>query len=338
MTKPSIRILAACAALASAAPVLTSTAPARAQAAATQGVAAQTAPSGPADAAALKRARESFELANKLYDANKYPQAEAAYLIAWKIKKSFDVAGNFGNLEADMNKPRNAAEYLAYALREFPAGGKPALRDALIKRLGEVTKLVGVLRLTSSKPGAEMFVDGVSLGVSPLADEVYLEPGTHIIEARLDGFMPAQMTVTAVKGKTDQQELTPLPPPGANKTVLIAGGVLAGVGVLAGGALLGISTTKKGSAADVAAASAMGGCPAGGSGATAGACKNVADALSSRKTLANVGLWTLVGGGVVGVGTLIYGLAGGSKAPRTGVRVLPVVTGDGGGLVVGGSF
>ena len=36
------------------------------------------------------------------------------------------------------------------------------------------------------------------------------------------------------------------------------------------------------------------------------------------------------------MGTLIYGLAGGSKAARTGVLVLPVVTGDGGGLVAGG--
>lgn len=331
MTNPSFRILAVCAALS--APALMSSAPALAQGA----PAAPAAPGGVVDAASLKKARDLFEQANALYDANKYPQAEAAYLGAWKIKKSFDVAGNFGNLEADMNKPRNAAEYLSFALREFPAGGKPALRDALLKRLGEVTKLVGVVRIQVSRPGAEVFVDGASLGPSPIQTEVFLDPGTHTAEARLEGFVPAPITFIAARGKAADLTLTLVPLPGASKTVLIAGGVIAGVGVVAGGALMGISTTRKGTAADVAQAKKVG-CPAGGTGATTGACKNLAAAVSTRNALANAGLWTLVGGGVVGVGTLIYGLAGGSKAPRTGVVVLPVVTGDGGGLVAGGTF
>ena len=324
MHTPRLCLLAVCAALA--VPTLTSTA-AHAQAPAVDG-------------ANLAKQRKIFEFGNKLYDEGKHQQAEAAYLEAWALKKSYDLAGNLGNLEADMNKPRFAAEYLSYALREFPAGGKPALRDALVKRLGEVSKLVGVLRVTTSKPGAEVFVDGVSVGVSPLPGDVYLDPGTHTIEARLDGFMPVQMTVTAVKGKTDAQELALEPPPGASKPVLIAGGVLAGLGVIAGGALLGISSTKKPSAADVATLKAQGSiCPVGGTGAT-GLCKTVADTLKSKDTLSTAGIGAMVGGGVVAVGTLIYGLVGGAKAPRsaTGVRVLPMVTGDGAGLVVGGSF
>ena len=330
MTNHHIHTLAVCAALTASA--LTSSA--RAQGA--PPTSAQAAPTATVNAASLDKARDLFTQANALYDVNKYPQAEAAYQAAWKIKKSFDLAGNFGNLEADMNKPRSAAELLSFAVREFPAGGKPAVRDALVKRLGEVLKLVGTLRLTVNKPGAEVFLDGVSVGSAPIQGDVYLDPGTHNVEARLDGLMPAQVTFTAAKGKSQGVELTLVPPPGASTPVLVAGGAVAGAGVVAGAVLLGVSFTKKGSAADLASSKQVG-CPVAGTGAM-GACKNVANAVTSRNALANAGLWALVGGGVAGVSTLIYGLAGGSKAPRTGVRVLPVVTGDGGGLVVGGTF
>src|SRR5262245_37052937 len=195
MTNQRLRILAVCAALV--APALTSNQPVHAQGA------PSPAQQADAEAAALNKSRELFQQANKLYDEGKYPQAEALYLQAWKLKKSYDVAGNLGNLEADMNKPRAAAEYLSFAVREFPAGGRPALRDALIKRLSEVSKLVGTLRFQVNKPGAEVFLDGHSIGTAPLPGEVFVDPGSHSVEARLEGFPPLLMTVSVAKGKSE---------------------------------------------------------------------------------------------------------------------------------------
>ena len=44
--------------------------------------------------------------------------------------------------------------------------------------------------------------------------------------------------------------------------------------------------------------------------------------LNAKSTRGSAGVWTIVGGGGVGLATLIYGLAGGAKAaPRTAVRV-----------------
>ena len=123
---------------------------------------------------------------------------------------------------------------------------------------------------------------------------------------------------------------------GVNQRVLIGGGTVGGAGVVVGGALLAIFAYKKGSDADFAQARQTG-CPRHGIGAT-GACKTLADTLATHDALANAGLWTLVSGGLVGALTLVYGLAGGSRAPRTAVRVLPAVTGNGGGLLVGGTF
>ena len=105
-----------------------------------------------------------------------------------------------------------------------------------------------------------------------------------------------------------------------------------------GAVLLGVSASKGGTITDLAAKVKTTGCPGDPAKAT-GDCADLDSAINGKARLGNAGIWTLVGGGVVGVGTLIYGLAGGSKAPSsTAMRVVPVFTAEGGGLVVGGAF
>lgn len=334
MTNRSFQILAVCAALA--APALTSTHEARAQAAGAQGQSSQK-----VDAAALAKARETFQQANKLYDEGKFPQAERLYEEAWKIKKSYDLAGNYGNLLADMAKPRPAAMLLSFAIKEFPAGGKPALREALVKRLGEVKRLIGTLRVTVNAPRADgpapkadIYIDGHQVEND---DEIYVDPSLHTVEARADGYMPASEQITAHKGKTVDVSLTLVPPKGANKGVLVAGSVIAGVSILTGAVLLGVGASKSSTISGLQSElKATGGCP---TDTTGGKCEELRSAASSRTTLGSAGVGMLVGGAAVGVATIIYAAAASGKAPpRTGLRVLPVVTGDSGGLWLSGAF
>ena len=325
-----LRLLAVCAALA--VPALASVPRAAAQ---------PTAQGGPAqvDAAALAKQRDLFQQANKLWDEGKFPQAEALYKQAWAMKKSYDVAGNYGNLLADMGKPRPAAELLSFALREFPAGGRPALRDALLKRLGEVTRLVGTLRIEVKQPEAEVFLDGQPVGKAPLTGDIYVDSGTHQIEARKQGFFPAQETIEIAKGKSLTVKLALREPQGPNKTIVYAGGGVAGAALIAGAVLTAIGATKK---TDDLRSTALrqGGCPAFAEAQPAGACADLKAAINSKATLTTAGVYTLVGGAAVGVATLVYGFVGGEKAPAASarLRVLPVVGGDGAGLVVGGTF
>ena len=121
--------------------------------------------------------------------------------------------------------------------------------------------------------------------------------------------------------------------------MLIAGGVLAGVAVIAGGALLGVvglrrrrrhlgpgerqddhrhvPTLRRG---------------------PDGRLRHLKSDLSAKSTLGSTGVWLLVGGGVVGLGTLLYGLVAGQRAAPSAVTVTPVLTGRGGGLFAGGTF
>jgi hypothetical protein len=323
MNHTTLNILAVCAALA--APALAST-PAWAQKA-------------PPTADLLARQRALFDQGNKAYDQGRQADAERFYIEAWNLKKSFDVAGNFGNLEADLKKWRFAGELLSYAIREFPAGGKPALREDLLKRMAEVQQHVGSLRIQVNRPGAEVFVDGTSVGTSPLPFEIYVDPGNHLVEARLPDFPPAQASVPTTKGP-------PLDVPlfiygkGANKGVVVAGAVITGLAAIAGGVFTGLWASKGSDAKSLAGKVPMNdACVAGGVSPQPNAtCTSLVSALNSQATFGTVAVGSFVGAGVVGLATLTYGLVGARNARSTGLIIAPTVTAQGGGLFVGGSF
>src|SRR5262245_32653538 len=46
-----------------------------------------------------ERAAVLYREGNALYDHEKFVEAEAKYQIAWDMQRSFDVAGNLGNVE-----------------------------------------------------------------------------------------------------------------------------------------------------------------------------------------------------------------------------------------------
>jgi hypothetical protein len=155
----------------------------------------------------LDLARKAFDVGNGLHDRGMLSEAEDVYLVAWKLKKSYDVAANLGNVEADLKHPGRAAAFLAFALREFPVGGKPSLRESLAKLLAEVRQQVGALRVQLNVPGAEVLVDGVSLGSFPLPDDVFVEPGPHRILAKAAGYRDAQATAKVAKGQAQEVRL-----------------------------------------------------------------------------------------------------------------------------------
>ncbi|WP_437279879.1 PEGA domain-containing protein [Sorangium sp. So ce375] len=151
--------------------------------------------------------RALFEQGNARYDERRWAEARDAYLAAWKLKRSYDVAANLGDVELVLGDAPSAAEHLAYALREFPAGGKPALRETLTKRFEEARAKVGTLVVRTDVEGARVFVDGTLRGLTPLADPVFVEPGAHVISVEHEGYETQKMTAQLGAGGTIEKEL-----------------------------------------------------------------------------------------------------------------------------------
>ncbi|MGK4007416.1 PEGA domain-containing protein [Sorangium sp. So ce1036] len=140
-------------------------------------------------------------------------EAEAALESAWELSPTFDMAYNLGNTKYQMKKHREAAQHLSYALRNWPlikaaARLKPIAEQRLAEqRLAESRPLVGAVTVAVSAAGAEVLVDGKAMGKASLEGEVFVEPGEHQVEARLQGHAPASQTVRVEKAGTAKVEL-----------------------------------------------------------------------------------------------------------------------------------
>ena len=163
---------------------------------------------GPIGTEASQKADEFFRQGKELYKSGKLKEAHDAYRSAWALKRSYDIASNLGNTEIQLGLKRDAAEHYAFCIRNFPSSGGKTQLDHAKERFEQARKDVGALLLKVGADGAELFVDGKSVGRSPLAEEVFVEPGERSIEAKLAGHEPAKMSVRVSTGSTQTIPIT----------------------------------------------------------------------------------------------------------------------------------
>jgi hypothetical protein len=172
---------------------------------------------GSASEGDAERAEAAFREGNRAFAVGDYHAAFSAYRQAWSLKQAFDIACNLGRTEVELSLYRDAAEHLDYCLRTFSVSSRGEVRDAN-KRFHDlfvrVRAEVSALSIDARPAGAEITVDGASYGVSPLGHDIFLDPGTHRVRARLPGFQADERSVVAEAGGTLSVSLTlsQLPP------------------------------------------------------------------------------------------------------------------------------
>lgn len=169
-------------------------------------------------AEASQKADDLFRIGKEQYKTGKLRDAYASYRGAWVLKQSYDIAANLANTELLLGMKRDAAEHFAMCLRTFAATGSKAQQEVVKKQFDEARKEIGALLIKVSVDGAEVLVDGKSVGRAPLRGEVFVEPGPRTVEAKLSGYEPAKQALQAERGAETQTvtlELSVLkaPPP-----------------------------------------------------------------------------------------------------------------------------
>jgi hypothetical protein len=102
---------------------------------------------------------------------------------------------------------------LSFALRSFPASGKPENRALLEASFATVKAEVGTLSIDVSVNGANVSVDGRLLGISPIKEPVFVDPGKRTIDVTLDEYSPSHKTVDAAKGSSQEVKILLIPKP-----------------------------------------------------------------------------------------------------------------------------
>lgn len=141
------------------------------------------APAPDADAAA----RDAYRRGAERYKAGKYREAISAFETADRLKPSPALQFNIGQAWEKLGDAESALAAFARYLRRDPAAPN---REAVRKTVQSLeARLAGtgrqMLHVTTDPPGAELSVDGVAAGRSPL-DAAY-PPGSHALVAAAPG-------------------------------------------------------------------------------------------------------------------------------------------------------
>jgi hypothetical protein len=303
--------------------------------------------------------------------------ARAALLTAWSMKQSYDTAGNLGSVEYELGMMRDAAEHLAFCARNFPAVRDQAQTEKLTRveeLLAKARREVGSMRVRVTDSdgveltGVEILVDGKAVGLTPLPDEVFVEPGPRVISARQTGYVSGEKRIEAAKGGAESvtivlasaRDASKAPPGGADKAVtakksgaVIAAGAGAAAAFIGVGVGFHLASNAKSQDATATweelrgAGNNRGACLDPGNAAR---CDELRRAHDGGELFRGIAIGGYVAGGVLAVGTLVYALmpggapAGstsdqGSRAtPSRSLRAFVSVTPGGGGAVLQGRF
>lgn len=133
-----------------------------------------------------ERAAALFKQGNSLHRKGLYGDALKKYRQARAIFPSYRIDLNIGGALDAMGRHVEAAVFLETFLLKA-AGAAPDITDKVQRRLAELRRKLGRVRVTSDVDGVEILADARSVGRTPLKVEVYFRPGSHRLTARRPG-------------------------------------------------------------------------------------------------------------------------------------------------------
>ena len=89
--------------------------------------------------------------------------------------------------------------------------GDEKLREKVQARLAIAKRDLGTLWVRVNVERADVIVDGVSVGTAPLPGEIFVEPGTRMVEAKSTGYVPTRVATLVQKGGEASVELVLAP-------------------------------------------------------------------------------------------------------------------------------
>jgi len=278
-----------------------------------------------------RQVRELMHEGAVKFAAGDWEGARFAYFKAWDLKRHPALAANMAAAEIKLELYREAAEHLKYALKFIPLV-QTDKRDAVQEQLNECRAHLTALTIATNVAGANVTVDTVRVGPSPITDEVLVSPGKHKIEASRHGYQFASREVSTDAGQALSVSIelqpesqvpesasrapAPVSPESHGKVsartwALVGGGVATAVSL---GVAVVYRLKSNGDANDadslqsqlVASSTAPGGACTGSS--RSSLCNSLQDKLDAFDRERNVSTGAFVASGVLGIATLATAL------------------------------
>jgi hypothetical protein len=121
---------------------------------------------------------------------------EASYVLEPRTSVLFNIAMCQKALLLYVESIETFEKYRAQAGKDI----KPERKAEIEEQIRELTSLLTKLEVSDAPDGAGVYVDGTKKATCPLDEPISLNPGSHVIEVKRDGFEPFRKEVKADKG------------------------------------------------------------------------------------------------------------------------------------------
>jgi hypothetical protein len=153
------------------------------------------APAAPAADDKVGQAKVHFERGLQLYDEGAYDGARVEFERAYASSPTYKILYNLGLVQKQQSDYVGALRNFEAYLTEGGSNVPQVRRDELAREIPALKARIGTVTVTTNVPDADVAVDDVPVGKSPLKEPVLVNPGRRKISATKKGRNPATKMV-----------------------------------------------------------------------------------------------------------------------------------------------
>ncbi|WP_224370405.1 PEGA domain-containing protein [Hyalangium versicolor] len=143
----------------------------------------------------MEEAQKRYERGRDLYEESDYRGALVEFQRAYELAPSFRLLYSIALVQYQLqdyaSSMRSYQQYLQEGGNDIPA----QRREEVQRELNKLRSRVATLTITTDRPGAEVSVDDVVVGTTPLQDPVIVSAGRRRITATLPGQPPVSRAI-----------------------------------------------------------------------------------------------------------------------------------------------
>lgn len=162
---------------------------------------------GTAHAGDKEEAEKHFRAGLSLQKLEDFDAAIAAFETSLRLYPTKSALFNLANCLRAAHRYDEALKALERLDHEYGTELDSAMRLAVDEQLQELRNLSASLVVEVDQTGAEVWIDGKLVGRSPLSETMYLSPGAHEVEVRLEGYEPKKTRVELLSRQTTTERV-----------------------------------------------------------------------------------------------------------------------------------
>jgi hypothetical protein len=175
-----------------------------------------------ADPHVLDEAAARYDRGVKLFDAGDFPGALAEFDAVYRLTGRWEVLFNVAVTQKKLFRYGAAVRSLERYLEEGGAAVDGPRRAAVEKELTEIRSLVAEISVVVEGAPAQIEVDGLAEGTTPLERPLLLGSGRHVVRASREGELSDEKVLDVVSGQNATVRLAPRPRPVEARTAEIS--------------------------------------------------------------------------------------------------------------------